>query len=64
MSRYATITQFAKERRYGASTVRKWIGEGMPIIGTGRSTRIKVSAAEAWLSARRPPQVIRAEALQ
>lgn len=50
--RYAKLRDFARERHYGVSTVRRWIKEGMPHIGNGRSLRIKVPEAEAWLQAR------------
>jgi len=52
--RYAKITAFAHERCYGVSTVRKWLAEGMPHIGQGRSLRIMVPEAEAWITHRTP----------
>ncbi|UQA60420.1 helix-turn-helix domain-containing protein [Polyangium aurulentum] len=66
--RYAKLREFARERHYGASTVRRWIKEGMPHIGSGRSLRIKVPEAEAWLAARgarmHEPPIIESKVMQ
>lgn len=66
--RYAKLTKFAEARQYGTSTVRKWISEGMPHIGSGRYLRIMVPEAEAWITAREAPKpqpfIITAECMQ
>ena len=66
--RYAKLRDFARERHYGVSTVRRWVEQGMPHIGKGRSLRIKVPEAEAWLAARgtrvHTPPIIESKVVQ
>jgi hypothetical protein len=52
MSCYATIQQYAEERKYHVSTVRRWLKEGMPHIGRGRTIRIVLPDADQWLTDR------------
>jgi hypothetical protein len=54
--RYAKLSEFARERRYGSSTVRAWLREGLPHIGAGRSARILVDAADRWITERAEAQ--------
>ncbi len=53
-AKYMRIMEFGDHRRVKRATVRTWLRLGLPHVGGGRSTRILVQAADAWLDAGGP----------
>jgi excisionase family DNA binding protein len=50
-STWQTLTEFARAHRLHPDTVRRYVRQGMPALRAGRSYRIRVEAADAWLAA-------------
>lgn len=48
---YATIDSFAERLLVSRNTVKRWLKLGMPSVCVGRSRRIQIVQAEAWLLA-------------
>jgi hypothetical protein len=50
---YLAIPAYAKRLGVGERTAWSWAAAGMPCIGSGRTRRVVVREADAWLSSRR-----------
>lgn len=48
---WQTLSQFAKAHCLHPDTARRYVRMGMPAVRAGRSYRIRVEAADAWLAA-------------
>jgi hypothetical protein len=46
---YASPSGLAERMAVSRATVHRWLGDGMPCVGHGKSRRICVATAEAWL---------------
>ena len=49
--RFLPVTAYASSRGYSASTVRSWVGLGLPVVRAGRGVRVDVQQADEWLRA-------------
>jgi excisionase family DNA binding protein len=49
---YVSPAQMADRMAVSRATVHRWLRHGMPSLGRGKSRRINVAAAEAWLRGR------------
>jgi hypothetical protein len=49
--RFLPVTAYASSRGYSASTVRSWVGMGLPVVKAGRGVRIDAAMADQWLRA-------------
>lgn len=57
--RFQTPAKYARERGYSGKTVARWLKLGLPKIGSGRQTRVRVAEADAWLAAGGPEAAAR-----
>lgn len=48
-ARYLSVPQFAAAFGYSARTVRDYCAQGLPHIGQGKSRRVLVEEARAWI---------------
>ena len=48
---YATIDSFAEMLIVSRTTVKRWLKLGLPSVCVGRSRRIQIAQAHAWLLA-------------
>lgn len=49
--RFLPLRTYAESRGYSASTVRSWVGMGLPVVRAGRGVRIDAAMADEWLRA-------------
>lgn len=52
-----TMRDFAADIRVPLSTIKRWVGEGLPVVRIGALVRIDPSEATAWVKANRPKSV-------
>ncbi|MEI9941998.1 MAG: helix-turn-helix domain-containing protein [Pseudomonadota bacterium] len=48
---YMTVLQYGEHRQVSRTTIYGWIKAGLPTIKQGRTRRIRVEVADAWLDA-------------
>ena len=46
---YLSIAQYGERRAVSASTVKRWIARGMPVVRVHRLIRVRVADADRWV---------------